>query len=85
MKIKQLGSNQTLLTTNHGWLILYSYETPVAGYNSILQTYFKTDKKWSRTTTKHINSWLKKEGVKNNIITMKQSDIDNIGFLIGDQ
>lgn len=81
MHIKPLGSNQTLLTTNHGWLILYNYETPVAGYNPILKTYFRTSKKFSLTTTKHINKWL--EGVK--AVEMDQADIDNIGFLIGAQ
>ena len=32
MKLKQLGANQTVLHTNHGDEVLYSYETPVAGF-----------------------------------------------------
>lgn len=81
MKLKQLGSNQTILETNHGWLILYSYETPVAGYNPILNVWFKTAQKHSVTTTRHINKWL--DG--RNAIALPQADIDNIGFLIGEQ
>ena len=82
MNIKQLGSNQTLLETNHGWLILYSYETAVAGYNPVLNIYFKTNKHYSNTTTRHINKWLTSQGDVNTI-SMNQNEIDNIGFLIG--
>lgn len=54
MNIKPIGSNQTELHID-GAHILFSYETPVAAW--IDGAYFKTDKKWSRTTSKHINSW----------------------------
>lgn len=41
--------------------ILFSYKTPVA---VILNdgTSFKTAKKWSQTTTRHINSWFSMQG-----------------------
>lgn len=80
MKLKTLGNNQTVLETNHGWLILYSYDTPVAGYNPILNVWFKTTQKHSLTTTRHINKWLDGKSV----VSMEQADINNIGFLIGE-
>ena len=54
MKIKSLGTNQTVIFTGKAE-ILVSYETPVAA--KINENYFKTDKKWSKTTSKHINSF----------------------------
>ena len=44
MKLKQIGSNMTELTVN-GTSILFSYETPVAGYDS--QGAFRTDQHYS--------------------------------------
>ena len=55
MHIKPLGSNKTELTFGNVQ-VLFSYETPVACWMN--GEYFKTDKKWSRTTSKHINSWV---------------------------
>lgn len=58
MKIIELGNNQTELLTNHGHRILYSYETPVAGFSPEIG-YFKSTEHYSRTTSKHINQYLK--------------------------
>lgn len=64
MKLKQVGSNQTELELNDGTLVFFSYETPVAarlsrGYAPAFGgESVKTSKKWSRTTSKHINQWL---------------------------
>jgi hypothetical protein len=57
MKLKPIGSNMTELNTN-GISILFSYETPVAGYDS--NGAFRTDKHYSSTTTRHINKYLGK-------------------------
>ena len=58
MKLKRLGANQLLLLTNHGDEVLYSFETPVAGY---LKNggYFKTSKNYGVAAARHINSYLK--------------------------
>ena len=56
MKVTQLGSNQTLLTLGHNE-VLFSYETPVAGYDERIG-WFRTEEKFSQTTTKHINKYL---------------------------
>ena len=55
MKLKQLGSNQTELVLNDGTQVLFSYETPVACW--IDGQFYRTDRKWSQTTSRHINKW----------------------------
>lgn len=55
LQIKPIGSNQTELSAN-GMQVLFSYQTPVAAW--INGQYYKTNKKWSNTTTKHINMWV---------------------------
>ena len=55
MKIKQLASNMTELQSGD-CRILFSYETPVAAYITN-QGLYRTSKKWSVTTSKHIGKW----------------------------
>ena len=55
MKVKSIGSNQTQVSGN-GCRVLYSYETPVA-LEAPSGKYYKTDHKWSVTTSKHINKF----------------------------
>ena len=56
MKVKQLGSNQTQVEVNDK-TILVSYSTPVAAH-VCGEGFFKTAKKWSTTTSRHISKWL---------------------------
>ena len=56
MKLTQIGSNQTEITTARGNRVLYSYETPVAAWTE--QGAFRTSTKYSVTTSKHINAYL---------------------------
>lgn len=56
MKIKILGPNQTLLRWDHQNEVFFSYETPVAA--RLNGTLFRTNHKWSTTTSKHINRYL---------------------------
>jgi hypothetical protein len=55
MKIKPIQANMTELTLNDGTQVLFSYQTPVASWKD--GQFFKTDKKWSNTTTRHVNKW----------------------------
>jgi len=55
MSVRNIGSNQTEVETKKG-RILVSYSTPVAAW--INGRAYRTDKKWSKTTSKHINAWL---------------------------
>jgi hypothetical protein len=73
LNLKQLGNNKTELTigtiTDRGFIfddstntikrriiIFFSYETPVAGYDH--KGAFRTEEKYSKTTTKHVNEYL---------------------------
>jgi len=55
VSVKNVGSNMIELEMN-GIKVLYSYETPVAGFDSAGA--FRTDTKYSVTTSKHINKYL---------------------------
>lgn len=55
MKLIPIKANMTELTLDNGDAVLFSYETPVAAITA--EGAFKTSKKWSRTTSKHINAW----------------------------
>ena len=58
-KFKKLGSNMTEITYGefpNRTCILYSYETPVAGYCNDIGA-FRTNRSYSQTTTKHINKY----------------------------
>ena len=56
MRVIPNGSNQTILEGN-GCRVLYSYETPVA-LKAPNGKYYRTDHKWSVTTSKHINKFV---------------------------
>ena len=58
MRIRPIAPNQTELTIDGIGRIFFSYQTPVAAWIDSEATYYKTSKKWSVTTSKHINKWL---------------------------
>jgi hypothetical protein len=60
MKVKSLGANKTEIHQGD-FTIFFSYETPVACHIRG-QGYFRTSKKWSATTSKHITVWLREQG-----------------------
>jgi len=72
MNIKPIKNNLTEITTTSNDKILVSYETPVAAH--IEGVYYKTAKKWSKTTTRHLSFWL--ESVK--AVEKEQSFFDNL-------
>ncbi len=60
MRLRNVGSNMTEITTEKGQ-ILFSYETPVAALLADADngdTVVKTSTKWSVTTSRHISKWL---------------------------
>ena len=71
LKLRPLGPNQTELELDN-MLILFSYKTPVAAWVSG-RGWLRTDTKYSKTTTKHINQWLDAAGT-----VVPQSEIDNL-------
>ena len=60
MNLTPLASNMTELTLAGGLTILFSYKTPVACRytNGTDQVVYKTEKFWSRTTSRHIGQWI---------------------------
>lgn len=57
MKLIPLATNQTELEIGKGVVVFFSYKTPVAAFIPG-QGYMRSNHKWSRTTSKHINKWL---------------------------
>lgn len=56
MHLTPLGPNITEVRIKDKY-VLFSYQTPVA-YSDNTGACFKTSKKWSNTTSKHIQKWL---------------------------
>lgn len=57
IKLKPIGSNQSELHLGDDTMVLFSYQTPVAAWVSG-RGWIRTDTKYSKTTSKHINQWL---------------------------
>jgi hypothetical protein len=78
MRIKSLKKNLIEVHTND-YIILVSYQTPVAcrcKKSDVYGYHYKTEKKWSNTTTRHVNWWLKELG--SDAKNMPQSWFDNL-------
>lgn len=71
LKIKPIASNMTELQTERA-TVLFSYSTPVAACMSDGSGFIRTSKKWSVTTSRHINKWL--DGAKAREVD--QSELD---------
>lgn len=59
MNLNPIKANMTELELTNGTKVLFSYKTPVAclfNDNGVWHQY-RTDKRWSNTTTRHINAW----------------------------
>ena len=75
MKVNSIGSNQTVITSSLDRStveVLYSYETPVAVRGPTMN--YKTERKWSVTTSKHINKFLPQDQSRVEIVP--QDDLD---------
>ena len=57
MKITQIGKQNARIVESRGCRVLYSYQTPVA-LEAPNGKYYRTDQKWSVTTSKHINKFV---------------------------
>ena len=73
MKLIPIGNNQNEVEISDDVTVLFSSKTPVAAH--VTGTgYVKTDKFWSKTTSRHINNWM--EGVTPKEVT--QEYLDNL-------
>jgi hypothetical protein len=73
LQVRPIASNMTLLETP-AHIVLFSYATPVASFDKATYSFHRTTKKWSMTTSRHINKWL--DGVK--AIEQPQDYFDNL-------
>lgn len=86
MKLKAIAANMTELTVknqNIDGKLFFSYNTPVAfiGFNSDgLALAYKTEKKWSATTSRHISKWARLHGFSedNPLVGVEQSWLDGL-------
>jgi hypothetical protein len=76
MKLTPIKANMTEVELTPGLTVLFSYQTPVAYHNYL--GYFVTEKKWSKTTTRHINQWLQSMPENEDYGLVPQETIDNI-------
>ena len=74
MTLTPIAANQTEVSINDGTQIFFSYRTPVAAYLPS-KGYVRTERFWSKTTSRHINKWL--QGV-NNVSEVSQTVLDNL-------
>lgn len=70
MRVRKIGLNQLQIDKRNGSFLI-SYETPVAALIPGIG-WVRTDKFWSKTTSKHINQWL--EGNDAECIPQEQLD-----------
>ena len=56
MKLTRMSNNVAVLALPEGVEVLFSYDTPIAAFVPG-QGYMITSTKYSKTTTKHGNSW----------------------------
>jgi carbamate kinase len=54
MRLQNLGANKTIICTDNGE-VCFSYNTPVCA--TVDGVKYKTNKSWSRTTSKHIGQF----------------------------
>ena len=85
MKLRHIPENQYmqnahLVEITDNITILFSYETPVALVGVVDSTFkvYKTDRKWSSTTSKHINAWFRNLGVSDAVEEKPQKFFDDI-------
>ncbi len=81
MNLIPISANNNELSLAGGLTLLFSYRTPVAcvwtngNGNRVL---FRTSKKWSATTTRHINRWVKGWTLSEAVIEKPQEYFDNL-------
>jgi hypothetical protein len=76
MKVQPIGSNQTQVSLADGTEVLFSYSTPVAALVPG-KGWIRTAEKWSTTTSKHVNAWLRKN-CGGTVQSVPQWDLDQL-------
>ena len=74
----EINNSKAVVAYSDGNVVLFSYGVPVAAFIPG-RGYLRTAKKWSMTTTRHINDWLKKSGAET-VEVVEQDAIDNLSY-----
>ena len=79
MKLKQRTATISVVTFPNDVEVLFSYNTPVAGYHPDLG-YVRTKKYYSQTTSRHINKYQQSryQGLDAHFTSVDQEVIDNL-------
>ena len=77
MNLKPIAANQNEVELPSGVTVFFSYRTPVAAHIPG-KGYIKTEKHWSRTTSKHINQFIARNGGSGAVMTKPQSFFDSL-------
>jgi hypothetical protein len=76
MKLTRINkSAATEVELPNGTTVLFSYSTPVACHIPG-QGYYRTTKTWSRTTSKHISQFIRRNGASGDGWPIEQSELD---------
>jgi hypothetical protein len=79
MNLNPIKQNMTEIETDK-YFVLFSYKTPVAYINRSTGKAYRTEKNWSKTTTKHVNYWFSQlkcpEGYT--FTQVPQDELDNL-------
>ena len=73
MNLTPIKANMTELSIN-GLTILFSYKTPVAYIDHNVGIVYTTNKYWSKTTSRHINQWIKLNDIDEELIMGTNQD-----------
>ena len=57
MKLEHIASNMTQVRSDNGYIILFSYNTPVAYIDTETLMCWRSTQKYSKTTSNHIRKW----------------------------
>ncbi len=81
MNLNPIAANMNEVNMNGSLTVLFSYKTPVAcvwtnGQGS--RALFKTSKKWSNTTSRHISKWANMWALSEPIREQPQEYFDNL-------
>lgn len=75
MNIKAIAANQTEIELPNGTTLFFSYNTPVAAHVPG-NGYYRTEKKWGRTTSNHIGQFISRNGGRGAVIEKPQAFFD---------
>ncbi len=77
MKLNPVAANQNEVELPNGTTVFFSYKTPVAAHVQGVG-YVKTEKNWSRTTSKHITQFIRRNGGSGAVACKPQEWFDNL-------